>query len=71
MCELAGEVDKPGQIKQAKALGAFAVLEDEQTDWKIIVIDVNNPLSEKLNDISDVEKHMPGYVETMLEVPGL
>ena len=30
-------------------------------------MDVHNPVSEKLNDVSDIETHMPGYVETMLE----
>ncbi|RJE26460.1 Inorganic pyrophosphatase [Aspergillus sclerotialis] len=67
VCELAGEVDKPGQIKQVKALGAFAVLENGKTDWKIVVVDIQNPISEKINGMSDIEKHMPGYVETMLE----
>ncbi len=33
-----------------------------ETDWKIIAIDVNDPLAEKLNDIDDVEKEMPGYL---------
>lgn len=33
-----------------------------ETDWKIIAIDVNDPLAEKLNDIEDVETHKPGYL---------
>jgi hypothetical protein len=33
-----------------------------ETDWKVIAIDVNDPLAAKLNDIKDVETHMPGYL---------
>ncbi len=28
----------------------------------MIAIDVDNPLAEKLNDVDDVEKEMPGYL---------
>lgn len=62
-----GEVGHAGQIKQVKALGAFAVLEDGQTDWKVVAVDVSNPLAAELNDIADAERLMPGYVQTMLE----
>ena len=27
------------------------------------MIDVKDPLAEKLNDIEDVEKHMPGFID--------
>lgn len=48
-------------------LGAFAVLEADQTDWKIVAVDTSNPASETLNGIRDIETLMPGYLETMLE----
>jgi inorganic pyrophosphatase len=34
-----------------------------ETDWKVIAIDVNDPLAENLNDIHDVEKLMPGFLK--------
>ena len=34
-----------------------------EADWKIICIDVNDPLAEKLNDINDVETHLPGLLD--------
>jgi inorganic pyrophosphatase len=37
-----------------------------ETDWKVIAIDANDPLSKKLSDISDVEHHMPGIDFTKL-----
>ncbi len=38
-----------------------------ETDWKVIVIDVNDPLAPKLNDIEDVDKHMPGLIRATNE----
>ena len=34
-----------------------------ETDWKVIGIDVNDPLAENLNDINDVDKIMPGFLK--------
>jgi len=36
------------------------MIDEGETDWKIVCIDVNDPLAEKLNDASDIEKVMPG-----------
>jgi len=33
-----------------------------ETDWKIIAIDVKDPLADKLNDIEDVEREKPDYL---------
>jgi len=38
-----------------------------ETDWKVIVVDVNDPLASKLNDIEDVERHLPGLVRATNE----
>ena len=40
----------------------MALLDEGETDWKIIAIDVNDPLAPKLNDIEDVEIHLPGLL---------
>jgi hypothetical protein len=34
-----------------------------EADWKVIAIDVNDPMAEKLNDINDVDVHCPGLLE--------
>jgi inorganic pyrophosphatase len=67
VCELAGEIETVGAIKRVKVLGTFAVIDEGETDWKIVVVDATNPLAGRLNDISDVETHMPGYLATMQE----
>ncbi|KAF2261886.1 pyrophosphatase-domain-containing protein [Lojkania enalia] len=67
VCEIGELVAKPGEIKQVKVLGVMALLDEEETDWKIIVIDVNDPLAPKLNDIEDVERHLPGLLRATNE----
>jgi inorganic pyrophosphatase len=45
----------------------MALIDEEETDWKIIVIDVNDPLASKLHDIEDVERHLPGLMRATNE----
>ena len=67
VCEIGELVGYTGQIKQVKVLGVMALLDEEETDWKIMVIDVNDPLAPKLNDIEDVERHLPGLLRATNE----
>lgn len=67
VCEIGELVATPGQIKQVKVLGVMALLDEDETDWKIIVVDVNDPLAPKLNDIEDVERHLPGLLRASNE----
>lgn len=67
VCEIGELVGYPGQIKQVKVLGVMALLDEEETDWKIIVVDINDPLAAKLNDVEDVERHLPGLLRATNE----
>ena len=67
VCEIGELVGYPGQVKQVKILGVMALLDEEETDWKVIVIDVNDPLAPKLNDVEDVERHLPGLLRATNE----
>ena len=67
VCEIGELVATPGQVKQVKVLGVMALLDEDETDWKIIVIDVNDPLAPKLNDVEDVERHLPGLLRASNE----
>lgn len=63
VCEIGESVGYTGQVKQVKVLGAMALLDEGETDWKIIAVDVKDPLADKLSDIGDVQKHLPGLLE--------
>jgi len=67
VCEIGEQVAYPGQIKQVKVLGVMALLDEGETDWKVLAIDVKDPLAPKLNDIEDVERHLPGLVRATNE----
>ena len=67
MCEIGELVAKAGEVKQVKVLGVMALIDEDETDWKVMAIDINDPLAPKLNDIEDVEKHLPGLLRATNE----
>lgn len=36
-------------MKQVKILGVMALLDEGETDWKLIAIDINDPMADKVN----------------------
>jgi inorganic pyrophosphatase len=60
VCEIGGATRKSGDVLQVKILGTYAMIDEGETDWKVIAIDVKDPNANSLNDIGDVEKVFPG-----------
>lgn len=52
-----------GEVIVAKVLGTYAMIDEGETDWKIVCIDVNDPLAAQINDIEDINKHFPGKTD--------
>jgi len=48
-----------------QVLGILGLLDEGQTDWKVLVIDADDPLarSGKLRDLADVERYLPGLLD--------
>lgn len=67
VCEIGHKIHARGSVIQVKVLGVFAMIDEGETDWKVICIDVKDPLAENLNDIHDVEKLMPGFLAATVE----
>lgn len=63
VCEIGSKIQERGSVIEIKVLGAIGLIDEGESDWKIIAIDVNDPLAEKLNDINDVETHLPGLLD--------
>ena len=40
----------------------MAMIDEGETDWKLIGIDVTDPLAAVLNDVDDIDKHLPGLL---------
>ncbi|KAL4918734.1 inorganic pyrophosphatase [Aspergillus aurantiobrunneus] len=53
-----------GQVKQVKILGAIAPNDGGETDWKVLAIDVNDPIAPLVDNFADVEKYRPGLVQS-------
>jgi len=64
VCEIGSAIAHVGQIKQVKLLGVIGLVDQGETDWKVIVIDVNDPLAAKFNDVEDVKQLMPGLLDS-------
>ena len=43
-----------------KALGVLAMIDEGETDWKVICIDIKDELANQLNNLEDVERLKPG-----------
>lgn len=67
VCEIGEQVGYPGQVKQVKVLGIMALLDEGETDWKVLVVDVQDPMADRLNDIEDVERNLPGLIRATNE----
>ncbi|XP_044276451.1 inorganic pyrophosphatase [Varanus komodoensis] len=67
VCEIGSKVCSRGEIIQVKVLGTLALIDEGETDWKIIAINVEDPEAAKFNDIDDVRKLKPGYLEATID----
>ena len=45
-----------GGVYKVKPLGAYAMIDDGELDWKIVCIKADDPRAHLLNDIEDVER---------------
>mmetsp|Transcript_7741 Transcript_7741/g.13284 ORF Transcript_7741/g.13284 Transcript_7741/m.13284 type:complete len:649 (+) Transcript_7741:73-2019(+) len=61
-CEIGSEVAQCGQIKQVKPLGVLGMIDQGEMDWKVLAIDVNDPLAAQINDIEDLQHLFPGLL---------
>ncbi|XP_029655955.1 inorganic pyrophosphatase-like [Octopus sinensis] len=59
---MSDSVLESGQVCSVKVLGVLCLLDQGETDWKVIGICTDDPLASQLNDIDDVETLMPGFL---------
>mmetsp|Transcript_31405 Transcript_31405/g.81802 ORF Transcript_31405/g.81802 Transcript_31405/m.81802 type:complete len:100 (-) Transcript_31405:243-542(-) len=41
------------------------MIDDGELDWKVIAISLDDPKAEVINDVADIEKHLPGELEAI------
>uniref|UniRef100_UPI0037E7BF19 inorganic pyrophosphatase 2, mitochondrial isoform X1 n=1 Tax=Semicossyphus pulcher TaxID=241346 RepID=UPI0037E7BF19 len=67
VCEIGTLVCSPGQVIQVKVLGILAMIDEGETDWKVIAINAEDPDAKNLNSIEDVRKSRPGHLEATVD----
>ncbi|XP_068126804.1 inorganic pyrophosphatase 2, mitochondrial isoform X2 [Hyperolius riggenbachi] len=67
VCEIGSKVCSRGDVIQVKVLGVLALIDEGEMDWKVIAINIDDPEADKFNDIEDVRKHKPGYLEATVD----
>ena len=65
--ELSDDILPRGAVVPVKVVGALSLIDEGELDWKLIAIAECDPMSTKIHDISDVEKHMPGKLDAIRE----
>ena len=54
-----------GSIVRIKILGVLGLVDAGETDWKLVAVSAEDPLASVLNDLSDVNTHMPGAIDAL------
>ncbi|KAH8044346.1 inorganic diphosphatase [Aureococcus anophagefferens] len=67
VCEIGLRQIQTGEIRAVKVLGVLAMIDDDETDWKIVAIDAADRWASELNDVGDVERLLPGTVSLIRE----
>lgn len=65
--EIGQKVQPRGAVVPVKVLGVVGLLDEGETDWKVVAIAVDDPLADQLNDIADVERLKPGLLAASRE----
>ncbi|XP_067858777.1 inorganic pyrophosphatase-like, partial [Heptranchias perlo] len=67
VCEIGTKVCSRGEVIQVKILGILALIDEGETDWKIIAINVEDPEANNFKNIDDVRRLKPGYLEASVD----
>eukprot|EP01120_Amphizonella_sp_Union-15-10_P009194 TRINITY_DN343_c0_g3_i1.p1 TRINITY_DN343_c0_g3~~TRINITY_DN343_c0_g3_i1.p1 ORF type:complete len:278 (-),score=52.71 TRINITY_DN343_c0_g3_i1:100-933(-) len=67
ICEIGDEPRRTGEIILVKIIGVFALIDQGETDWKVLAIDVRDKNANQLNDLADLERIYPGKLQQIYE----
>lgn len=65
--EIGSRAHSQGEVVRVKVLGALAMIDDGELDWKVLAIAVDDPAASDLQTVADVEAKMPGVVSGIRE----
>ncbi|CAN8066847.1 unnamed protein product [Agarophyton chilense] len=62
VCEIGGKACRIGEVMQVKLLGVLGMIDEGEMDWKVIVVNVHDPIAKDLNDVDDLYRIFPGLL---------
>jgi inorganic pyrophosphatase len=65
VCEIGSRKHKRGSVIGVKVIGALGLIDEGETDWKIIAIDHTDELADQIQSIEDVENQIPGLLDAI------
>ena len=57
---------KRGSVIPVKVLGIIPLIDSGETDWKVIAISKYDKFCKKINNLEDIEKYMPGFLDAII-----
>ncbi|KAJ1667968.1 inorganic diphosphatase activity protein [Coemansia sp. RSA 1813] len=65
--EIGQAVCAQGCVYRVKVLGVVALIDDGETDWKVIALRSDDPLASKVHSVDCLEKYMPGLLNATID----
>ncbi|MEE6488339.1 hypothetical protein FKM82_015204 [Ascaphus truei] len=67
VCDIGSKVCERGEVIKVKILGTLALIDEGETDWKVLVINIEDPDASLYNNIEDVRRMKPNYLESTVD----
>lgn len=65
--EISSKPARIGEVKRVRILGALPLIDSDEINWKLIAVDVASHEARGVRDLTDVERFMPGVVNSIRE----
>lgn len=65
--DIGGAVATTGLVYRVKILGVLGMIDQNETDWKVIAINAHDPAARTVNDVSDVQSRTPRLLPSLRE----
>lgn len=62
VCEIGKEAASVGEVIQVRVLGVLGMIDEGEMDWKVLVVNVRDPLAQQVNDVDDLYRVLPGLL---------
>lgn len=54
-----------GEVYRVKVVGSLALIDEGETDWKILAISLDDPCAKSIKTVEDIQKEKPGIINSI------